>query len=431
MMEILLDLITAVISVYFSYMFFGLFAPKRTAKWIVDLGLLSVFTVFFWCIISFVDALFPRMILIILVTLGVSLMFSTVWYNYILLSIVIYVINGAAEYVVVSIVCLIFSVDMQTCFEGKYLILGLFLSKLFVFMVISFIRAKKHNLLATSFQKSFLTLFVIPLSTFAIFLLQYNYFVYLPDVADTGSIMSIICYSAVLLANILVFNILDNVYNTVEKDYRIATSEKLILFQEEQYRQVMKHTNTILKIKHDQKNFLLGVISDLDSGNYEDIRSAVKNEFDSLNVQTVPPGKNSVIYSLVEHKADIAAQKGIQLVHEYHEIPKINISPIDIAIILGNALDNAIEATEKVDTEADKVITLLIKIHNDQILIVIKNPTNGTVDVKNMRSSKESMFHGFGVLSMKNLAQAHNGTVVFTTEENIFQTRIILRNTNE
>lgn len=430
-MEILLDLITAVISVYFSYMFFGLFAPKRTDKWIVDGGLIVFASATFFVTIHFIEELLPRMVLIISITLLVSSLFSMKLYNRFLLSFVNYAINGAAELVIGAAVSKIFSVDMNTCFQGKYLVLGLFLSKMFVFIIISFIRARKHKLLSASFRKDFLALFIIPISTFVIFLLQYNYFMHLPDITNYIAITAMICYFILLLANILVFNILDNVYNTVEKDYRIATSEKLILFQEEQYRQVMKHTNTILKIKHDQKNFLLGVISDLDSGNYEDIRSAVKNEFDSLNVQTVPPGKNSVIYSLVEHKADIAAQKGIQLVHEYHEIPKINISPIDIAIILGNALDNAIEATEKVDTEADKVITLLIKIHNDQILIVIKNPTNGTVDVKNMRSSKESMFHGFGVLSMKNLAQAHNGTVVFTTEENIFQTRIILRNTNE
>lgn len=426
--DTILNVISAAISVYLSYMFIGSFALRKNKKYITDICVLIVLSFGFFLTIECVEFLFLRLILIIIITVLITFLFSMAWYNRILLPIIIYAINGVAEFAVGVTISFIFSMDMSTCLKGKYLTLGLFLSKLFVFIIFSLIRAKKHKLLSTSFQKGYFALFIIPISTFGIFLLQYNYCKEITTISTGLSFMATICYTLLLISNILVFNILDNVYNTVEKDYKIATSEKIISLQEEQYRQVFVHNKAILKIKHDQKNFLLGIMSDLDAKNYDDIRSAITREMNDINASDIPNGYNSIIYSLVKYKTDYAAGQGIKIECEYHEQQNIVISPIDLSIILGNALDNAIEATSKVSSEKEKNISVLIKTHNEQIIIIIKNPVSEKIDINNMKSSKNSEFHGFGVLSMKNLANNYGGDVVFSEDNNVFQTNIILNN---
>lgn len=243
--------------------------------------------------------------------------------------------------------------------------------------------------------------------------------------------MASICYFILLIANIVVFSILDNVYNTVEKDYRLAMSEKLISIQEEQYRQIVNHNRSILKIKHDHKNFLIGIMADLDAGVYSDIRDAISKELDYLTASVIPPDRNSVIYLLVQYKTEYAAQKGIKIICEYHELQSIEISSVDLAIILGNALDNAIEATEKISFDEGKIIKVLIQVHNEEIIITINNPISENIDINDLKSTKSSAYHGFGILSMKNLAEAHGGDIVFSTDSNSFNTYILLTNKNK
>lgn len=429
--EYVLNFISASISVYLSYIFIGSFASRKNTPNIMVICALLILSIAFFLTIEFVDILFFRLILLISITVLLSLLFRTVWYNRILLSVVIYAINGVAEFVVGTAVSNILAIDMSVIYAGKYRILGIFLSKLLVFIILILIRTKKHNLISTSFQKNYLVLFMIPISTFGVFLLQFNYCKEITSISTGLSFMAMICYTVLLVSNIVVFNILDNIYDTVEKDYKIAASEKIISLQEEQYKQVLDHNNTVLRIKHDQKNFLLGIISDLDSENYSDIRKAVIREINSLQDSDFPTNRNSVIYALVKHKTNYAIQKGITIECEYHELQKIVISAIDLSIILGNALDNAIEATEKISFENKKVISLLIKVHIDQIIIIIKNPVAEKIDIHNMRSTKNTEFHGFGISSMKNLASTYNGDIVFSEDNNIFQTHIILQNKSE
>ena len=190
----------------------------------------------------------------------------------------------------------------------------------------------------------------------------------------------------------------------------------------------MSHNNTILKIKHDHKNFLLGILSDVDSGKLDNVRSLISKELDIIQNQDIPPVDCNIIHTVVNYKLQQAKEHNIIIEHEYHEIQKINIAATDLAIILGNALDNAIEASKKLPLEIDKLISLYIKVHGDHVIIIIKNPIQEIVDTEKLLSNKNSIYHGFGIMSMKNIAAQYGGNIVFNVKDNTFETHIILNN---
>ena len=110
------------------------------------------------------------------------------------------------------------------------------------------------------------------------------------------------------------------------------------------------------------------------------------------------------------------------------DMKAINISHIDFAIILGNILDNAIEACSKVD-DAKRKITVYLDMPGEDIILNIKNPTTKDVDTTSLKSTKNFAWqHGFGIISTKSLVKKYNGEIAFSCKNKEFQVAILLNN---
>ena len=118
----------------------------------------------------------------------------------------------------------------------------------------------------------------------------------------------------------------------------------------------------------------------------------------------------------------------LKIIWECVNIQHIKISDVDLAIILGNALDNAVEAVEKIEYKG--MVEALIVLRNNLLIIKIKNPVKEYVDTNNLSSTKpDNNVHGFGIISIKQLTNKYDGEVLFTCKDNIFTTSIVMKNT--
>ena len=97
------------------------------------------------------------------------------------------------------------------------------------------------------------------------------------------------------------------------------------------------------------------------------------------------------------------------------------ISEVDIYSLFGNILDNAIEATEKVPDPEKRLLTLDIAQEGYFVHIRVENYftdkltfTNGLPD----STKGDSLYHGFGMKSIKMLVQKYGGSLkVYTKGE--------------
>ena len=269
---------------------------------------------------------------------------------------------------------------------------------------------------------------MIPISTIMIVFIHVYWFLQIPFESQLLAASNIISYIILVISNIIVFHIIDISYRNEEKEKQIVTSQELIQAQAEQYKQLQEHHQTILKIRHDQKNFLIGLITELKNNNINHALDSLQQEYDLLIYPDELEYSNSIVSAVIKAKSKIAQQNNIQIDFSYNEIQKVLISNIDIAIILGNALDNAIEATQKVQSKS-KVIDVMIKVNKDLIVIVIKNPVEVNIDTNNLISTKrQNGSYGFGITGMKEIASKYGGEILLTCENNEFNTHIILRN---
>lgn len=426
----LINSINVGLMIYTLYLFFDNFSigrinHVRQGFLILSTGIVSVL------ILTFTSVGIVRTVLFISIPFLLSFIFKLKWYNHILLSLLIFALQTVCELITTISFSILFHIDTQTALEGMFQILGIVLSKMFMLLLLVVMKISKYKLAYSLTIPKCLSLLLMPLATIIISLVHINWYVQYPIQSLSTTWFSLFSYIVLILSNIAVFYLIDRSYKEAEKDKQLTLVTGLLTAQVAQYEQLQTHNQEILKIRHDHKNFILGLVTELDNQNYDGIRTTLLSEYECLSQPSELDTKHSVIATVVKMKSAYAKTLGITIDFEYHELHKINISAIDIAIILGNALDNAIEAVERVE-DTDKHINILAKVNHNVIVIIIKNPVAETVNPERMISTKrgDGSF-GYGVESMKRLAKKHDGEIIFTCENRVFETNIVIRNPNE
>jgi CRISPR/Cas system CMR subunit Cmr6 (Cas7 group RAMP superfamily) len=119
-----------------------------------------------------------------------------------------------------------------------------------------------------------------------------------------------------------------------------------------------------------------------------------------------------------EQNIDVEAQ--IDLPRE------LAVSDMDLCLVFSNAIENAINALDSIQSTDGKFLKILCKTQNNKLLIAITNRFEGTVIFVDEIPINKSENHGLGTKSIAAIAEKYNGVYSFTAENGIFNTRIIL-----
>ena len=93
-----------------------------------------------------------------------------------------------------------------------------------------------------------------------------------------------------------------------------------------------------------------------------------------------------------------------------------------------NALENALNATEKIPHKALRYISVSATIKNGNLLLVTENPYIGTIEFENGIPQTQNCEdgHGFGVKNIVSITNKHKGVYLFYTIDNNFILKLIL-----
>lgn len=151
-----------------------------------------------------------------------------------------------------------------------------------------------------------------------------------------------------------------------------------------------------------------------------------KVPFDRLTISNTD---NSVVDALVNYKYSVAKRFGIDFVVKL-EIPmSLPFENADMCIILGNAIDNALEANIRADIEKRYVkVNMRMDMHN--LIIVVENSFDGHIskDKKgNILTVKANRIdHGLGLDSIQKAVNKYNGFMKTSYTEYVFILEILL-----
>lgn len=305
--------------------------------------------------------------------------------------------------------------------SGIFNLIGMLASKLVTLTFCTIIAYSAKDLPQSRSGKQWAALYILPLSTF--FVMTYEHFS-LYSVPKDSDLRIVAGISMLLLitGNLLVFRIADGIHKAIETENKLLLSEELVKKQSEQYDILFENSRDMLKLRHDHKNFLLGVISEAESGNTDSAIEMLRKELDMI---TSPEKSsicgNSIIDTVISHKRTSLSGYGITIDLRYRGTAGIKLPGSDLSVLLGNAIDNAADAVKKLSDTDKRRIDVAIAVINGMLCITVSNPVEKDIDTTDLSTTKsDPHLHGFGILGMHSVAAKHEGSIVFKCEDKVF-----------
>ena len=302
---------------------------------------------------------------------------------------------------------------------------GVLLSKFTSFLIILVVKTGKRKFYINNLGiKYSLFLSILPVSTIFLLFLMYKIMWIIDNVELKVSF--VIASILLILSNIVTFEIIRIQSRLVNSEYELKLLKENISEQTKHYVNLQSSHEEIRQLRHNLRSICIGTIAELKSGKIENAILELQNSIDitERSSKVIDTGHPS-IDAIVENKLNKCDELKISTNISYQYTEPININEIEIAVIIGNILDNAIEACQKV-SDINKEIWGSITVDKQNIIINIKNTAESSNNLKTSKADKKS--HGYGLKSITHIAKKYNGYAKFLFDNNTFTSYVILEN---
>lgn len=186
----------------------------------------------------------------------------------------------------------------------------------------------------------------------------------------------------------------------------------------------------IRQLRHDMRQHLIFVGELLENGTLESAQDALIE----LIGETRKRGRlesrtgNMVVDSMVNHVWKTAVENDIIFHADIAPLPELSIKDADLCVLLGNAFDNALEASRFVE-DGRKEIWVAFQYIKGSLYIQIKNIYEGDVKLsadRKILSRKEESGHGFGLYSMERITEKYHGRMDIKSGGGLFTVEILI-----
>lgn len=181
---------------------------------------------------------------------------------------------------------------------------------------------------------------------------------------------------------------------------------------EQNYRLLRQSAELNRHLVHDVKHHLLILREYVKEGNLEGIETYLDEiEDEYMYVPRKVWTGNGFLDFILNQKKSRAESKGITFDIDSETIPVWSLTDSEISVVFGNLLDNAIEASEKVDG-ADKSIHIFMKKRGNIVAVRIRNSIARApvrINGKLISDKEQPRLHGYGLKSVKRVLSKRGG----------------------
>ena len=191
------------------------------------------------------------------------------------------------------------------------------------------------------------------------------------------------------------------------------------------YKKIEESQENIRRIYHDMNNHMI-CISNLSSE--KEVKEYVRSLDLNIDYMNFNFG-NKILDIIISEKYQVCKEKGIRfdIVADFSKLDFIDM--MDLCVIFSNALDNAIEACDKIlDDSKDKYISVNVTYINSFCFIKIENSKINDINIKNnnfITNKKDKSMHGIGLKNIKDTVYKYNGEIKIEFDDDKFVIKFI------
>lgn len=428
-MNALLEVIVDVIEIAYVYYITSGF-ERRKKKTQIFLGYIFLFS--FNVIINIVWE-FQFEWLKVIICLATTFVFIKIFYSISLLKsiilIVIYFMSiTVAEVVVIGYLMLVnnsYTTDELLSDEIMQMV-AVICSKTVTWIILYMTKRFQFKMDVKNSVKEHLFV-MLPNITYAlIVMISLNNLLSIQDYAEKkNEAIYIIITTSIVAIGMTSHFILSEIYFKEKYDKEVLEDVKAkLIYQSKYYQEKFKTEIEIRKLYHDLKNYALYLENSND-------KVAAKKLFEPIQrYQTYVDTGDEFLDLLVSEKLECAIKKGIHI-EVLLKLPEKQImQSMDMCVIMGNALDNAIEGAQDDKRRKECYIEIKGKEIESFYLIQIVNSTTKSVEILDnefiLTSKSNKSMHGIGIISIKETLKKYNGQMTIEWKDYRFTLSILI-----
>ncbi len=304
----------------------------------------------------------------------------------------------------------------------EFEILGSVISKLFAIILVEVIEHRFSEFLFEPIPiMELVRVQLIPISSIII--------AHIVFVDGNNSASNLIIFSILVLMNIVAFEIYQKLSNSILIQREKVAFEQQLYMITKNTEEKKRAMNLFYEERHNLKNQFIVIREYLKQNKIDEVEGMIDQIICRTDIaqEKVAYSGNDIVDAIINSKYGIAMELDIDFDLEIFLPHELNIQQCELGIILGNLLDNAIEATAKCNIDV-KIIYIAISVKKQELVIVVRNPFVNELQRNkygNLMSTKGETNHGYGISSVRKVVEKYQGELLIETENNEFSVTII------
>lgn len=220
---------------------------------------------------------------------------------------------------------------------------------------------------------------------------------------------------------------------SIEQTTRQQQLEKQMAIQRDHYLNLNDSITTARRIRHDLRHHLVTILEFLEKRDAAAAQKYLNQLFDFYDDNAIPSVcNNQFADALICHYLKLAKQQGISVATDLNIPDNLGINTLDLCVIIGNCLENALEACQNIADSEARCIDMSAIINKEYLVMKFTNSFNGLIQYQNddFVSSKKSPEHGIGLSSVKSLVAKYQGHCSISFEQHVFEVSVSLKLTD-
>lgn len=313
--------------------------------------------------------------------------------------------------------------DISNTYRTSLLIMVEVILLIYVWIIL---RLKRHIVLVLGRW----TLFIYVAFPCVIFALLFRLvdIVMCEDISQNSKISIIMMVVMVTVLMVALFYFAVNGMKNKSEREKNAALLKIIDTEKERNQQLYESRQEVIRFKHDIVNKMLALKYLVDTDQGEEAGNELQHIIEDVSGEKRKFVKGHSLWDLIiESRIEKAEKSHISITKNIYPGNYQRISETDLALIIGNLFDNALEAQEKVK-EGERSISFCMKEKWGCVYIAMCNSAEIKPELFKEETTKaDRLYHGWGLRSVREIVQKHQGTIYVEPSENNFAVRIIMQ----
>lgn len=226
----------------------------------------------------------------------------------------------------------------------------------------------------------------------------------------------------------IVFLLAENNQVFMRKSYEEAAAEYQNKILDKQVEEVQNIFLTMRSWRHDYHNHLQKLKAHIMMEQIKEANQYLNElEIDLDNVNQLVETGNINLDAILNSKLSLAMKNNVDINYKAKVPKKLTITDIDLCVLIGNLIDNAVEACDKIKNRDMKFVRVYIGIFKKQLYISITNSTSEVIrklDDEYISSKRGN--HGHGLKRINNIVSKYEGYINRQNEPAVFVTEVLL-----